>query len=154
MIYFSRYIWHIDIYSIIYFFRFAIPTNQCSQMTFSKIRTNVVGKIRIDWKNSVLFFFNMGIKLKDFVSTIEIRHTFLNLTIPNYFISINHIFKCNSRDTLYSHCDIIRKLHWFNLYRIKNQNKIDDFEANKFDTWIDLPTRIWFWIDIFWCRRS
>ncbi len=28
---------------------------QCSQMTFSKIRTNAVGKIRTDWKNSVLF---------------------------------------------------------------------------------------------------
>ncbi len=35
----------------------------------------------------------MGIKLKDFVSTIEIKHTFLNLTISNYFININHIFK-------------------------------------------------------------
>ncbi len=33
----------------------------------------------------------MGIKLKDFASTIEIRHTFLNLTISNYFININHI---------------------------------------------------------------
>ncbi len=68
---------------------------QCSQMTYSKIRTNTVGKIRTDWKNSVLFF-DMGIKLKDFVSTIEIKHTFLNLTISNYFININPIFKCNS----------------------------------------------------------
>ncbi len=42
------------------------------------------------------FFFDMGIKLKDFASTIEIRHTFLNLIISNYFININHIFKCNS----------------------------------------------------------
>ncbi len=41
-------------------------------------------------------FFDMGIKLKDFASTIEIRPTFLNLTISNYFININHIFKCNS----------------------------------------------------------
>ncbi len=54
-------------------------------MTFSKIRTNAVGKIRT--------FFDMGIKLKDFASTIEIRHTFLNLTISIYFININHIFK-------------------------------------------------------------
>ncbi len=46
-------------------------------------------------EKSVLFF-DMCIKLKDFVSTIEIRHTFLNLTIWNYFININHIFKCNS----------------------------------------------------------
>ncbi len=30
----------------------------------------------------------MGIKLKDFANTIEIRHTFLNLTISNYFINI------------------------------------------------------------------
>ncbi len=69
--------------------------DQCSQMTFSKIHTNTVGKIRTDWKNPH-FFFNMGIKLKDFVSTIEIRHTFLHLTISNYFINSNHIFKCNS----------------------------------------------------------
>ncbi len=41
-------------------------------------------------------FFHMGIKLKDFVSTIEIRPMFLNLIISNYFININHIFKCNS----------------------------------------------------------
>ncbi len=41
-------------------------------------------------------FFDMGIKLKDFVSTIEIWHTFLNLIISNSFININHIFKCNS----------------------------------------------------------
>ncbi len=68
---------------------------QCSQMTFSNIRTNAVGKIRTDWKHSVLFF-NMGVKSKDFVSTIEIRHTFLNLTIWNYFVNNNHIFKCNS----------------------------------------------------------
>ncbi len=68
---------------------------QCSQMTFSKIRTNTVGKIRTDWKSFVLFF-DMGIKLKDFASTIEIRHTFFNLTLSNYFININHIFKCNS----------------------------------------------------------
>ncbi len=67
---------------------------QCSQMTFSKIRTNAVWKIRTDWKNSELFP-DMGINLKDFVSTIEIRHTFLNLTILNYFININHIFKRN-----------------------------------------------------------
>ncbi len=82
-------------------------------------------------KKFCTFFFDMGIKLKDFASTIEIRHTFLSLTIPNYFININHIFKCNNMDTLYSHCDIIRKLHSFNLCRIKNQNKIYDFEANK-----------------------
>ncbi len=68
---------------------------QCSQMTFSKIRTNTAGKIRTDWKNYVLFF-DMGIKLKDFASTIEIRRAFLNLTISNYFTNINHIFKCNS----------------------------------------------------------
>ncbi len=54
-----------------------------------------LGKIRTYWKNSVLFF-DMGIKLKDFVSTIEVRHPFLNLTISNYFMNINHIFKCNS----------------------------------------------------------
>ncbi len=41
-------------------------------------------------------FFDMGIKLKDFVSTIERQHTFLNLTISNYFININYILKCNS----------------------------------------------------------
>ncbi len=34
------------------------------------------------------FFSDMGIKLKDFASTFEIRHTFLNLTISNYFINI------------------------------------------------------------------
>ncbi len=34
-------------------------------------------------------FFDMGIKLKDVVSTIETRHTFLNLTISNHFININ-----------------------------------------------------------------
>ncbi len=33
-------------------------------------------------------FFDVGIKLKDFASTIEIRHTFLHLTISNYFINI------------------------------------------------------------------
>ncbi len=69
--------------------------SQCSQMTFSKIRTNTAGKIRTYWKNSILFF-DTGIKLKDFLSTIELGHTFLNLTILNYFININHIFKCNS----------------------------------------------------------
>ncbi len=63
-------------------------------MTFSKIRTNAVGKIRTDKKFRT--FSDMGIKLKDLASTIEIRHTFLNLTILNYFMNINHIFKCNS----------------------------------------------------------
>ncbi len=72
-----------------------VPHGQCSQMTFSEIRTNTAGKIRTDLRNSVLFS-DMGIQLKDFVSTIEIRHTFLNLTISNYFININPIFKCNS----------------------------------------------------------
>ncbi len=37
-------------------------------------------------------FFDMGIKLKDFASTIEIRHTFLNVTISNYFIYINRTY--------------------------------------------------------------
>ncbi len=91
------YIAHIQFNSVITqkIFIFGFGTLQCSQMTFSKIRTNTVGKIRRDSKNSVLFF-DMGIKLKDFVTTIEIRHTFLNLTISNYFININHIFTCNS----------------------------------------------------------
>ncbi len=31
-------------------------SKQCSQMTFSKIRTNAVEKIRTDGKNSVIFF--------------------------------------------------------------------------------------------------
>ncbi len=40
--------------------------------------------------------FQNGYQIKDFASTIEITHTFLNLTISNYFINSNHIFKCNS----------------------------------------------------------
>ncbi len=42
---------------------------QCSQITFSKIRTNAVGKSVQTEK--IPYFFDMGIKLKDFASTIE-----------------------------------------------------------------------------------
>ncbi len=64
---------------------------QCSQMTFSKICTNAIGKIYRLKKFRT--FFDMGIKLKDFASTTEIWRKFLNLTILNYFINSNNIFK-------------------------------------------------------------